>query len=58
MIKEDTILFKVRFLGESSLSFINDCSYSVIGKTEFDLWYIIDESGEAYCYSLEKFELI
>ncbi|WP_175384491.1 hypothetical protein [Bacillus sp. FJAT-27225] len=52
------MLFKVRYLGKTSLSLTNGNIYDVISKDAFDWWRIIDESGEDYCYSLDEFEII
>lgn len=50
---------KAKFIGETNPAhFINGKIYEVVEKIKNDLFSIIDESGEPYCYSLDYFEII
>ncbi|MFZ3591705.1 hypothetical protein ACOI1C_21430 [Bacillus sp. DJP31] len=52
-------MMKVRFIGNSDpMYFIYGQIYDVLKRETENLYRIIDETGEDYCYTLDDFEIV
>ena len=50
---------KVKFVGKSdSMHFIHGKIYDVLDQKAENLYRIVDETSEDYCYSLDDFEIV